>query len=199
MSGGGNMAQSGGDPRLSISADHRYGSMSAEGINTTSRSELLGMRDPSVKFEQYVTHPYPPFQMEDHPDERFRLCLSLWLMLCGSDISIMRTKPVPSRMRRQSSNPRLVCSVFSGPARRPSPSKQLLRVEKAPRSAWANMSEKKDDSPPPTLNIDQRTGVDECSESPFARPVAPPASTSSPPTFSAPLDSLTLSLPVGWA
>lgn len=42
----------GGDPRMSISQDEKFGQLGGEGITSYSRPQLLGIRDPSVTFEQ---------------------------------------------------------------------------------------------------------------------------------------------------
>ncbi|KIV81235.1 hypothetical protein PV11_08662 [Exophiala sideris] len=51
-----NLAQDGGDPRMSITGDGtaRHGSLSGQGVGSFTRPQLLGIRDPSVKFEQYL-------------------------------------------------------------------------------------------------------------------------------------------------
>lgn len=48
----GNIALGGGDPRLSISGDEKYGRLGGEGITAYTRPQLLGIRDPKVKFEE---------------------------------------------------------------------------------------------------------------------------------------------------
>lgn len=48
----GNVAQGGGDPRLSIIGDDKEGRLGGEGITAYTRPQLLGIRDPSVKFEE---------------------------------------------------------------------------------------------------------------------------------------------------
>ena len=50
----GNIAMGGGDPRMSISEGEKNGVLGGEGITSYSRPQLLGIRDPSIKFEQYV-------------------------------------------------------------------------------------------------------------------------------------------------
>ena len=49
----GNIAQGGGDPRMSISgqgAEEKFAG--GDGITSYTRPQLLGIRDPKVKFEE---------------------------------------------------------------------------------------------------------------------------------------------------
>lgn len=47
-----NIGQDGGDPRMSIGNDEKHGRLGAEGITNYTRPQLLGIRDPTVKFEE---------------------------------------------------------------------------------------------------------------------------------------------------
>lgn len=46
------IGQDGGDPRLSIVGDDKYGRLGGVGISSYTRKQLLGVRDPNVKFEE---------------------------------------------------------------------------------------------------------------------------------------------------
>lgn len=48
----GALGQDGGDPRLSILGDEKHGQLGGVGISAYTRKQLLGIRDPNVKFEE---------------------------------------------------------------------------------------------------------------------------------------------------
>jgi hypothetical protein len=50
-----NAGAGGGDPRLSISGDEKVGFHGLGGVSVPDTGRPLGVRDPNVKFEEYVT------------------------------------------------------------------------------------------------------------------------------------------------
>jgi hypothetical protein len=52
-----NAAAGSGDPRLSISGDEKVGFHGLAGVSVPDTGRPLGVRDPNVKFEEYVILP----------------------------------------------------------------------------------------------------------------------------------------------
>ena len=48
----GNIAQGGGDPRLSITGDEKVATVGDEVVTAPARPHTLAIRDPNVKFEE---------------------------------------------------------------------------------------------------------------------------------------------------
>ena len=80
---------------MSISGDEKLGRLSAEGITNYTRPQLLGIRDPTVKFEEYVK---PILVTTTYPYEKAdKVFVKLLLILGFLDTITMPMRLVPKR------------------------------------------------------------------------------------------------------